>query len=242
MIKIISVNNKIVNLDLNSRGVSNTGLFFKQHDNKVATLEFNVSLDEVEIDYSNIEKVLLIIYFQDGTALDPMLCDVGDSSITKLVTNCMLSKVGTVDGILRIYSTDNQILTTNSFRFTVDKDVFKDKVIDEEISLLNQAMEKFMEHEQNENTRQSNESSRNTNEVIRENAENARIAKENARQIGESDRNTNEISRMNAEQSRVDAETDRQSTINTLVSDVNTLKTQVQDLTDQLNTLQEGMS
>jgi len=258
---MISLTNKTINLGVNKRGIENTDLFFKQHDNKVANFEFNILVDDVEIDYSQVEKALLIIYFQDGTTLEPMFCTVESDRITQCICSTMLSKVGTVDGILRLYSSDGQIMTTNSFRYTVDEDVFKDNTIEESISLLNQAMDRFVEIELVESTRVSGELTRESNELTRSSNENARISNEQSRQSNEServskedirisseiDRTTaedlrisHETSRVSNEDTRQTNETNRQSTFATLQSEFEALKLEAQTLIDELTSAQSG--
>lgn len=160
-----------------------TNLFLIQHDNKVANFEFHVSTDGQEINYSELEKALLVIYYQDESTLEPIVCDIKSNYISFCACEDILGRTGTITGFLRLYSTDKQVITTSIFRYTVDKDLISRTVSPTDISLLNQAMSRLATIEFEEKKRST--------------AETNRVSEENKRKA-------NEVERINAEIKRID--------------------------------------
>ena len=133
---------------------------------------------QTEIDYSQVEKAILILTYQTKETLEPILCDVTETNIRYCVCGEALSKTGTIDGFLRLYSDNDQAITTSSFRFNVDENVLEDETISGEISLINQVLQDVASTDSklnfNENERKINEEARDISEKVRINNENDR--------------------------------------------------------------------
>jgi len=167
-----------VQLKINSSGSINTGRYFNQNDNGVGKLSFTVYReDNSEIDYAQISESYITLKFQDGTYMEPCECVVNSDSITYELCSGALSKNGTVTGIIKLYSADGQVFTTNIFRFVILADMINGCTLADEdkISLVNELLTKLANISFEEDDRETNELQRITNEGIREKNEQDRI-------------------------------------------------------------------
>lgn len=194
-----------VQLKINSSGSVNTGRYFNQNDNGIGKLSFTVYReDNTEIDYSQISESYITLKFQDGTFMEPCACEVGIDSILYEVCSETLSKSGTVTGIIKLYSENGQVATSNIFRFVILADQLNGCTLADEakVSLVNDLITKLANISFEEDEREASELQRATDEGIRKTNEQSRIESENTR-------GTSEANRIDSEALRVDAESVR---------------------------------
>jgi hypothetical protein len=210
-----------VQLKINSNGSVNTGRYFNQNDNGVGELKFTIFREDgTELNYAEVSECYITLKFQNGTYLEPSACDVSSDSITYCLDKTSLAHNGTVTGLVKIYGENDQVATSNIFRFVIIGDMVDGCTLsnEDQISFVNDLLTKlanisFKEdiRDAQELSRVTAESARITNEEIRIVNENTRIIAEDARGISETTRISNEDARGINETARGTSETDRQS-------------------------------
>lgn len=143
----------------------------------------------------------------DGKALAHDCQIQGNTEIIYDFEDTTACVAGAVDCQIKLYGTDQKLITAPKFMIAVDERVVSDDDIIAEGGELSAFDEIFF----TENERIEAEKEREKAEALRVAAEEARVASETARTVADNSRDAAEQARVDAEQARVDAEAARQS-------------------------------
>lgn len=215
---MITIETIPIQLKINSAGSINTGRYFGQNDNGVGKLVFTVFREDgTEIDYSEVSQCYLTLKYPDGTFMEPCQCDIGSDSLSYELCAEALSHIGTITGLIKMYGEEQQVFTSNIFRFVVIADQLNGCTLADEakVSLINELISQLTNVTIEEDIREANELSRILNESNRIEAENNRAG--------------NEDSRIESETERVLAEVSRVEEFDTIKSDYTSLVATVMD-------------
>lgn len=177
----------LIKLKTNNNEQIDTGRYFNQFDNNGSILKFRVFRDaesDLEIDYSTITSAYITLKFYDGTHNEPCECVVSQNEIEFTLCSSSLCNPGTVSGVLKLYGSDDQIITTSVFRFTVLQLLVADGDVSniEKISIINELISETSQ----------------ISKLIKD-SEQIRVDSENLRIQGYNQCVIDELSRVNAE-------------------------------------------
>lgn len=247
-----------VELKVNSNASINLNIALYEHDNMAGTFRFKIfNNDQTEIDYSEIVEAIYVSRYPDNTMIEPVFCRINSDSLEVDIVAGMLCLSGTVTGALRLFSSDEQILTTSLFRFAVQEDMFPCDGVDhhdEHISFVNQMIEELSQLEINYQQSllvmqaqmqetQLAEQGRVSAEAVRVDQENTRQANSIARQTEWTALKAQVASDVDAEIARVDSALDTAiEEYDEMMGNAGFMMSYVNVMMDTVSNAVEGMS